>query len=171
MASLADLVRLPPLALVRGLEDLHTLVRIAAELMRRLDQLESRAEAVQAGLDDALAVGRSIDDAGRQAIDLMRRLDRRGEEILTLGHTIDARGESIVELGERLRELGAEIHSQGVLIEQRAADVATRGGELVATLPTLEAALALVTPLEGAVERLGRMVDRLPGGSRRGPAD
>jgi hypothetical protein len=147
MASLADLVKLPPLALLRAFDDLHTLAGVGTELMERLDDIESRADA---------------------AVDLLERVNARADEVLALGASIDARGESIVELGERLQAMGADIHAQGVLIEQRAAEVATRGAELVATLPTLEAAVALVAPLEGAVERLGRMVDRLPGGARRG---
>ncbi|MFL5868166.1 MAG: hypothetical protein ACJ766_13790 [Thermoleophilaceae bacterium] len=147
MASFVDLVKLPPLALLRAFDDLHTLAEVSSELMRRLDDLEARAES---------------------AVELLERLDARAEEIMTLGSSIDARGEQIVELGDRLGALGAQIHEQGTLIERRAAEVATRGGELVATLPTLEAAVALVTPLEGTVERLGRMIDRLPGGARRG---
>ncbi|HEY1358502.1 MAG TPA: hypothetical protein VGF21_09365 [Thermoleophilaceae bacterium] len=146
MASLADLVRLPPLALLRAFDDLHTLAQVGSELTRRMDELESRAD---------------------DAVELLERLDSRADEILALGASIDARGQSIVELGEQLNTLGTEVHAQGVLIEQRAAEVAERGAELVATLPTLEAAVNLVTPLEGAVERLGRMVDRLPGGARR----
>ncbi len=146
MASLVDLVKLPPLALVRALDDLHTLARVGTELMSRLDHIEERADA---------------------AVELLERLESRADEILALGASIDTRGESIVELGDRLEQLGKQVHAQGVLIEERAAEVAERGGELVATLPTLEAAVALVTPLEGAVERLGRMVDRLPGGARR----
>ena len=147
MAILVDLVRLPPLVLVRAFDDLHTIARVGSELMERLDALEERAEA---------------------AVALLERIDARAEEVLALGASIDARGESLVELGERLHSMGADIHAQGELIEQRAHEVATRGADLVATLPTLEAAVALVTPLEGAVERLGRMVDRLPGGARRG---
>lgn len=146
MASLADFVRLPPLALLRAFDDLHTLAQVGSELTRRMDELESRAD---------------------DAVELLERLDSRADEILALGASIDARGQSIVELGEQLNTLGTEVHAQGVLIEQRAAEVAERGAELVATLPTLEAAVNLVTPLEGAVERLGRMVDRLPGGARR----
>ena len=149
MASLVDLVRLPPLALLRALDDLHTLATVGTELMARLDELEARADS---------------------AVELLERLDARAEEIMTLGGSIDARGEAIVQLGEQLHALGSQIHEQGIVIEQRAAEVATRGGELVATLPTLEAAVALVTPLEGTVERLGRMIDRLPGGARRGAA-
>jgi hypothetical protein len=146
VASLADLVKLPPLALLRAFDDLHTLAQVGTELMNRLDDLESRAD---------------------DAVELLERIDARADEILALGASIDARGQQIVDLGERLHALGSEVHAQGILIEQRAAEVAIRGEELVATLPTLEAAVALVTPLEGAVERLGRMVDRLPGGARR----
>ena len=36
-------------------------------------------------------------------------------------------------------------------------------------LPILEQAVALGAPLEGAVERIGRIVDRLPGGRRGAP--
>jgi len=133
MASLVDLLTLPPLTVLRAFDDLHTLAQ--------------RADA---------------------AVELLERIDARVDEVLALGASIDARGQSIVELGEQLHSLGTEIHAQGVLIEERAAEVARRGEELVATLPTLEAAVALVTPLEGTVERLGRIVDRLPGGARRG---
>ena len=39
-------------------------------------------------------------------------------------------------------------------------------------IPTLERAIALASPLEGAIDRFGRFVDRLPGGQRprSGPA-
>jgi hypothetical protein len=150
MASLVELVTMPPLALARALDDLHTLARLGTDLMDRLDHIEQRADA---------------------AVELLERLESRADEVLALGASIDARGESIVELGDRLEALGKQVYQQGELIEKRAAEVAERGGELVATLPTLEAAVALVTPLEGAVERLGRMVDRLPGGARRAGGD
>jgi hypothetical protein len=150
MASLVELVTMPPLALARALDDLHTLARLGTDLMDRLDNIDQRADA---------------------AVELLERLESRADEILALGASIDARGESIVELGDRLETLGKQVYEQGELIERRAAEVAQRGGELVATLPTLEAAVALVTPLEGAVERLGRMVDRLPGGARRAAGD
>ncbi len=40
-------------------------------------------------------------------------------------------------------------------------------GELAEALPTIEQAVTMVSPLEGAVERLGRTIDRLPGGRSR----
>jgi hypothetical protein len=34
-------------------------------------------------------------------------------------------------------------------------------------LPTLERAIEMASPLEGAIDRVGRLVDRLPGGAAR----
>jgi hypothetical protein len=36
-------------------------------------------------------------------------------------------------------------------------------------MPTLERALQMASPLEGAIDRFGRLVDRLPGGAPRRP--
>ena len=44
----------------------------------------------------------------------------------------------------------------------RAQAVAEVGAQVVESLPTLERAVTMATPLEGAVERVGRLVDRLP---------
>ena len=38
-------------------------------------------------------------------------------------------------------------------------------------LPTLQRAVGLAEPLEGAVERLGRVIDRLPGSARQRRAE
>jgi hypothetical protein len=46
--------------------------------------------------------------------------------------------------------------------------VAERGAEVAGALPVLQRAVGIAEPLEGAVERLGRMVDRFPGGRRTG---
>jgi type VI protein secretion system component VasF len=53
-------------------------------------------------------------------------------------------------------------------------EVADRGGEVARSLPSLaqmgESAQTLATaavPLQGAIERLGRIVDRLPGARSR----
>ena len=58
-------------------------------------------------------------------------------------------------------------------MSERAREVTVAGGELAAAFPTIERTtqiaetLALtVEPLQGAAERLGRVVDRLPGGQR-----
>ncbi|MBV8942247.1 MAG: hypothetical protein JO240_10980, partial [Solirubrobacterales bacterium] len=49
--------------------------------------------------------------------------------------------------------------------------LAETGSELIAVLPALERAMEMASPLEGAIDRFGRLVDRLPGGApRRLPA-
>ncbi len=41
---------------------------------------------------------------------------------------------------------------------------------MIRTLPALERAIEMASPLEGAIDRFGRLVDRLPGGTARRPA-
>jgi hypothetical protein len=54
------------------------------------------------------------------------------------------------------------------LVHSRASEVVAQAAELERAIPTAERAVDLIQPLEGAVERLGRMVDRLPGGRGSG---
>jgi hypothetical protein len=71
-----------------------------------------------------------------------------------------------VELGERMIVLGDTVLERSAVISDRAKEVADRGAEVAAALPVLERAVAMASPLEGTVERLGRALDRLPGGPR-----
>jgi hypothetical protein len=132
---------LPPKLVLRALDDLHTIAVVAESLNGRLDRLEARAEEIQ----EQLGV----------AIDVAVAIERRGEEVIATVTKIDARVDDVI--------------AQAALISERAQLVATTGAEVAAALPLLQRALELTEPLEGAVERLGRVVDRLPGG-RRGPA-
>jgi hypothetical protein len=86
--------------------------------------------------------------------------------MLALGERIELRGDALISLGERMEELGGQVLSQGGVIEEAAREVAERGADVAAALPTLQRAVELAQPLEGAVERVGRLVDRLPGGLR-----
>lgn len=112
---------------------------------------------------------RALDDLHRLAVsaelamEKLDKLDRRADQILELGGRLDERAEEIVELGRRMGNLGEDIRAQGEVIQRRADAVAKTGKEIVDALPTLERAVSLVSPLEGAVERMGRMVDRFPG--------
>jgi hypothetical protein len=63
-----------------------------------------------------------------------------------MAERVEARGESMIELGERMLTLGNAVTEQSEAIVR---------------------ALAIATPLEGTVERLGRALDRLPGGRPR----
>jgi hypothetical protein len=116
---------------------------------------------------------RAVDDLGAIA-NIARELPVRLDELdarietmqvqldraLTLGEAIESHGSSMVELGGRM-----EVHGEALL--EIGARIAERGGEIAAALPALERAVAIATPLEGTVERLGRALDRIPGGCVR----
>ena len=96
-------------------------------------------------------------------------LNERADKIIAMGEQIDRRAEALLELGEKLVELGGRtdaILAQGERIEAAAREVADRGAELTAALPVMQRAIEMAEPLEGVVERLGRVADRLPGGAR-----
>ena len=136
---------IPPKLLFRALDDLHTLALAAARLEQVEAALTERADAI-------LAMGERIDGHADAVIEVGRR-------IVELGEQVDVRAEAILEMGER-------IGAQGERIEAAAREVADRGAQLTEALPVMERALSMAEPLEGAVERLGRVVDRLPGGAR-----
>lgn len=134
-----------PRLVLRALDDLHALARAATSVDARLGDLEDRAEAVLAAVE---------------------RLEAKGDGVLALGDRLDTRGDQLLAKADVLRDSADE--------------VARQGGEVALALPTLERALetidtvsvsaaqlvALIEPLQGATERLGRVVDRLPGAAR-----
>lgn len=143
-------VDLPTRVIGRALSDLGDLARIAREVPSQLDDVQRR-------LDRALEVAETI--------------DRRMERVLEIGERIDARADAVLELGEQLLEVGTLANERAVLMTEAAREVAVRGAEVAAALPTMERAVAIAQPLEGTVERLGRIVDRLPGSRIVKPAD
>jgi hypothetical protein len=159
MASPLDLL-IPPRLILRAADDLHRLVDLGERAMGQLERLEERADRI-------LALGETIEGQASQILGMGDRIGGQAEQIIGLGDRIDTRGAEITELGARLEALGRQMLEQGVVISQRADAVATRAADLVDALPTIEAAVTMVSPLEGAVERLGRTIDRLPGGRSR----
>ena len=139
----------------RALDDVGAIAKVARELPERLDTLDARAEAVQSQLDRALTLGESI--------------ERHGAAMVELGAQIDARADAIIEIAERVLVLGETAIESSTVMAERAKEVADRGADVAAALPTLQRAVSLAEPLEGTVERLGRALDRLPGGRPRGP--
>ena len=127
----------------RVLSDLSDIARLAREVPERLDRIDARARAVENQIERALEVA--------------EQMDRR------LAHAI--------EIGESVVEMGGVANKHAVAMTEAAREVAVRGAEVAAALPTLERAVAIATPLEGTVERLGRIVDRLPGAPRREDPD
>ena len=143
-------IDLPTRVVGRALSDLSDLARVAREVPARLDEVQQR-------LDRALEVAETI--------------DRRMELVLEIGERVDAHATAVLDLGEQLLEVGTVANERAVEITDSAREVAVRGAEVAAALPMLERAVALAQPLEGTVERLGRIVDRLPGSRVAKPAE
>jgi hypothetical protein len=118
-----------------------------------------------------------------RALDDLHTIARAAARLEDVERRIDGRLAAVLELGERIEELGgrvderigqvdaraAAVLDQGRRLEQVAAQVAERGGQIAEAMPVLQRAVELAVPLEGAVERLGRMVDRLPQVPQRRP--
>ena len=142
-----------PVAVVnRVLSDLGSIARAAREAPVQLDQM--------------LALGEEIAAIGRSVLDIAERLDEHAIAILELGARIDGRAGELIDLGTRIHALGDRVDARGEEVAIQAGAVVETATELIAVLPTLERALEMATPLEGAIDRFGRLVDRLPGGRR-----
>jgi hypothetical protein len=154
MASLLDLA-VPPRLLLRALDDLHLLATTAQEVLVEFAALRD--------------LGERLDERGAEIVELGDRLDRRAREIVDLGERLDDRAGGVLNTGAELHLVGREIVGQATSVRSAADEVSSRVTEIMSALPLLERAVRLGEPLEGAVERLGRIVDRLPGGptSRR----
>jgi hypothetical protein len=143
----------PPQAVInRILSDLSAVARAAREAPAQLDLM--------------LALGEEIAEIGRAVLAIAERLDERATEILILGARLDQRTSDLIDLGVRIHALGERVDSRGAEVAAQAGAVVETANELITVLPTLERALQLATPLEGAIDRFGRLVDRLPGGRR-----
>lgn len=146
---------LPPKLLLRALDDLHQIAVAARDIGPRLGTLQDRAD--------------SIEEMLGEAIDIAREIEARGREAIQMAERIDARAGAVLELADHVDDRATEIMAEAKQIQLTAAEVALRGGQVAEALPLLERAIALAEPLESTVERLGRLVDRLPGGVRATP--
>ena len=127
---------------------------------------ELSARLLQRVVDDVGAIAAAarvlparVQELDERAARMQDQLDRAlalGEKIadntaamVAMAERVESRGESMVELGERMITLGNAVTEQSQSIAR---------------------AHAIATPLEGTVERLGRALDRLPGGRPTGRA-
>lgn len=135
---------LPPRLLLRALDDLHAIALAAG----RLEQIEQ-------------SLNRTVDSRAAEILAMGDRIDARATEILATVDRLDARAEEILAMGDRMDGRAAEV-------VEAAREVAREGAAIAELLPVLGRAVEMVQPLEGAVERLGRIADRLPGARPRG---
>ena len=173
LGAVARAAREAPAQLGRILELGEEIAAIGRSVLEITERLDARAGAI-------LELGARLDGRAEGILRMGAELDRRGEAILELGTELDTRAQEFLELGTKLDgrtaeliDLGARLHAVGDRVDVRGAEVADQAGavvqtatELIAVLPTLERALDMATPLEGAIDRFGRLVDRLPGGRR-----
>ena len=132
----------PPRLILRALDDLHALAQAAA----RLEDIERRSTS---------ASPRSSSWARASTSALVQ----------------------VLELGDRIVALGERGGRASASAPRRSSPPATASSsprrtsrssarQIADALPVLQRAITMAEPLEGAVERLGRIVDRLPGGMR-----
>jgi hypothetical protein len=125
------------------------------------------AREAPAQLDRMLELGEEVVAIGREMLEIAERLDRRAEAFMSLGDRLESQAADLIEVGRAMRETGGRIDDRGADLVDGAARVVQTGSELIAVLPAVERALEMATPLEGAIDRFGRLVDRLPGGPTR----
>jgi len=153
-----------PSLVLRALDDLHAIAEAARGLPDRVNGLDERLERIEDQVEDALiAAGRSRNTAST-IVGLGEQVDARLKGVIELGERVEERAGEIIVLGGTLQLLADEVLEEARVMALRAQAVAEVGAQVVESLPTLERAVTMATPLEGAVERVGRLVDRLPGG-------
>jgi hypothetical protein len=143
----------PQAVVHRVLSDLGSVARLARSAPGQLDRI--------------LELGEEIAAIGRGVLAVAERLDQRADAITSLGDRLDSHAAELIALGSNMRDLGYRIDDRGAEIVDRATQVIETGEELITVLPAFERALEMTTPLEGAIDRFGRLVDRLPGGATR----
>ncbi len=149
---------------------------LASRALSDLGAVARMARVAPGQLARILELGEEIAEIGRGVLAVAQRLDRRAEAALALGERLDDHAAELLKLGRKMEKLGRRVDKRGAEIIESgdelvvsAARVTETGAELIRMLPTLDRALEMASPLEGAIDRFGRLVDRLPGGQARRP--
>ncbi len=143
---------------------------LAVATLSELVAIDNLIRSLPDQFERGLAIGEELVEIGRRMLEIAERLDQRGYTISELAERLDARALQLLEMGQNMHEVGIRIDATGTQIVDRAGHVVATAGELITILPAFERALDLASPLEGAIDRFGRIVDRFPGAtSRRQP--
>jgi hypothetical protein len=140
----------------------HTFV---SRLVEDAAAVERLVRSLPDQLERGLQIGDELVVIGHQLQDIAERLDDRAGEFRNLGERLDVRAVELLELGQGIRELGGRIDDRGAEIAERAGQVVGAAADLISLLPTMERAVDLASPLGGAIDRFGRLVDWFPGGT------
>jgi hypothetical protein len=137
--------------------------RVVSDIRRSLARMETLQRQTLAATEAWLSMTAQL----RDQLDLLdRRSQSIGDIVDKLGPTLDKLGPALDAL-VRIEPIAAGVLATAREIEPHAEQVHLRAAEIVDFLPTIARAVELIEPLEGTVERLGRVVDRLPGGRTR----
>jgi methyl-accepting chemotaxis protein len=117
---------------------------------------------------------------GRRVVSLIKLIDRADaalDDVVELRRSIQFIADNIAELTESaagINRNAGEIAAEIVTLTQAAQGIDTHAERLsddaasiARTLPTIQRIAEIVDPLENTVVRLGRVVDRIPGGRRK----
>jgi hypothetical protein len=147
---------------------------------RSEDALDIDISAMTSPLAALTWARQTAEATGRRVASLIKLIDRADaalNDVVELRKSIQFIADNIAELTESAAginrnagEIAAEITTltkaaQGIDVhaERLAGDAAS----IARTLPTVQRIAEIVDPLENTVVRLGRVVDRIPGGKRR----
>jgi len=160
LGAIARFARFAPAQLERMLQLGEEVTSIAHRVLEVAERLDRRAETIT-------GLGERIDMRADGIMSLGELLDTRAEGIIEVGERLDQRSQALIEIAEQIQNLGERVDARGSEIVDRARQVTDTGNELIGMLPALERAVEMATPLEGAIDRFGRLVDWLPGGAPR----
>ena len=144
---------------------------IVNRILSDVGAIARAARQAPAQLDRMLELGEEIASIGRGVLEVAERLDRRADAIMSLGERLGDQATELLDVGKQMHSLGEQVDARGAEIVDRATKVVETGSELIGVLPAFERALEMASPLEGAIDRFGRLVDRLPGGVPRRRVD
>jgi vacuolar-type H+-ATPase subunit I/STV1 len=164
----------PPHLVLRALNDLHAI----AETARLVNE-----QAPQAELDGVVADLHAVGEAARQLPDIEEKvatleagilervdgLESRVDGILRLAERIEDGLPAITQVLDRINSLDERIGGIFELVDRlegHLLPLQQLGTTLDALGDSVRTLAATVEPLQGAAERLGRIADRLPGGTR-----
>jgi hypothetical protein len=142
---------------------IYTPQAVVSRAVSDLAAVERLVRGLPDQLQRGLAIGDELVEIGHQVLEIAERLDERAATFNDLGERLDVRAGELLELGQCIRDLGDRIDDTGAEVVERAGQVVNTAAELITLLPAMERALDLASPLGGAIDRFGRMVDRFPG--------
>jgi hypothetical protein len=114
----------------------------------------------------ARLIQRAVDDVGAIA-SVARELPARLDELNARADRVQDQLDRGLALGEIIAENSAAMVALAERIEARGESMIALGERMIDTGTALQRAVSIAEPMEGAVERLGRALDRLPGGRPR----